>query len=37
LFRPAMRVASQLDAVVHALVEAPEDGVLKVSRGLPRE
>ncbi len=32
-----MNISSQLDAVVHALVEAPEDRVLKASRRLPRE
>src|SRR6266508_3379216 len=32
-----MHVAGQLDAVVHVLGEAPEDSVLKLSRGLPRE
>ena len=37
LFRPAVDLASQLDAVVHALVETPEDGMLKASRSLPRE
>jgi hypothetical protein len=37
LFRPAMDVTSQLDAVVHAVVEAADDGMLKASRGLLRE
>ena len=36
LFRPAVDVARQLDAVVHAVVESPEDGMLKAPRGLPR-
>jgi hypothetical protein len=34
---PTMDVASQLEAVVHALVEAPEDGVLKASHSLLRQ
>src|SRR5712692_2166872 len=37
VLRSAMHVAGELDAMVHVLVEAPEDGVLKSSRGLPRE
>src|SRR5436190_10914038 len=37
VLRPTMNISSQLDAVVHALVEAPEDRVLKASRRLPRE
>ena len=37
VLRPTVNIPSQLDAVVHALVEAPEDGVLKASRRLPRE
>lgn len=32
MLRPAVDVAGQLDAVVHALVEAPADGVLKAVR-----
>ena len=37
VLRSAVHVAGQLDAVVPALVEAPEDRVLKSSCGLPRE
>jgi len=37
LFRPAMDVASRLDAVIHTDVEASEDGMLKASRSFPRE
>ena len=37
MLRPAVNVPRQLDAVVHALVEAPEDRVLKASRTLPSE
>jgi len=37
VLRSAVHVAGQLDAVVPTFVEAPEDGVLKSSRGLPRE
>ena len=37
VLRSAVHVAGQLDAVVDALIEAPEDRVLKSSRGFPRE
>ena len=37
MLRPAVDVAGQLDAVVHALVEATENGVLKAARDLSRE
>ena len=37
LLRPAVDVASQLDAVVDAFVETPEDGMLKAARSLPRD
>jgi hypothetical protein len=37
LFRSPVDVASQLDAVVHALVETPQNGMLKASRGVPRK
>lgn len=37
MLRPAVDIAGQLDAVVHAFVEAAEDGVLKAARGLSRE
>ncbi len=37
MLRPAVDIARQLDAVVHAFVEAAEDGVLKAARGRSRE
>jgi len=37
VLRPTVNIPRQLDAVVQTLVEAPEDGVLKASRSLPRE
>ena len=37
LLRPTVRVSTQLDTMVHPLVEAPEDGMLKAPRGIPRE
>ncbi len=37
VFRSAVHVAGQLDAVVHTCVETPEDRMLKPSYGLSRE
>jgi len=37
VLRPTVNIPRQLDAVEHTLVEAPEDGVLKAARSLPRE
>jgi hypothetical protein len=37
MLRPAVDIARQLGAVVHAFVEAAEDGVLEAARGLSRE
>lgn len=37
VFRPAVHLASHLDSVVHTLVEARENRVLKPSCGLSRE
>jgi hypothetical protein len=37
VFPPTVDVASQLDALVNALVEASENRVVEASRDLPRE
>ena len=37
VLRPTMHVAGQLDAPVHIIVEASDDGMLHAARNLPRE